>query len=239
MQGILGSIICHLWLTGVVYNTSSVVSTYLLAAFTVEVFVSIVYPIQHKKLFSHRLVALIVVVCWFLSLAIQLGSSLIINEVVNGYCFIGYNWAKIKVSNSVFNLILKIVIPTNCYIICNILIIRALKYKAAVETSASHNSKIILTKASEDRYLKARANAVIVLMYTVMLHIITWTGYQILVLLAAFGYTFLTTDLVAQILLLATYIGGCINPVIYVIRYEKFRQAVRNFVHCNSTNPSK
>ena len=160
---------------------------------------------------------------WLLSFAYQLWLSLTITEVVNGYCFIGYNWAMVKISISIFNLILKIVILSSCNVICNILIVRALKRKVTVRstiTSSSHITKTTNNETNEDRFLKARANVVIVLLYTVILHIITWTGYQILILLSAFGYSFLPTDLISQILLLPTYIGGWINPVSYVIRYE-------------------
>ena len=79
---------------------------------------------------------------------------------------------------------------------------------------------------SSNDYARARNNVAITLFYTLIIHICTSAGTQTLVLLTAFGYIYDSTSVLVQILQLALYSNSCINPFIYLIKYERFREAV-------------
>ena len=217
------------------YNTSAAASSYILAGFTIEVFLSIVHPVLHKNFFKRRLVVLIVIFCWLSSFALNFGVNFASTRIINGYCYLYYDWAKIKDSVSIANFMWKVIIPTGCYIMSYLLMIQKLKVRVKVNSINANlnnrNNTPSQLNASSDRFSKARYNVVIVLLYTVIIHVISWGGHQIIVLLITLGYPIQPTGLVPQMLLLATYMSGCINPIIYTIRYENFRRAVRNLLY--------
>jgi hypothetical protein len=73
---------CALWESHFSLQSSSLASSYILAAFAIEVYMAIVHPVKHKNVFSHRLVALMVTAAWAIGIAYPLGnlsSSLKIN----------------------------------------------------------------------------------------------------------------------------------------------------------------
>jgi Na+/H+ antiporter NhaC len=82
---------------------------------------------------------------------------------------------------------------------------------------------------SQRQYSRASHNVAITVLYTVVIHVVAWTGNQVQVLLTIFGYVNTSTSLLNQILLLVSYLTTSINPVIYVMKYKEFRQALSSF----------
>ena len=80
--------------------------------------------------------------------------------------------------------------------------------------------------AHKDMHTRARRNIYYTLGYTLSVHVITWSGNQIQFLLTGFGFAVNSTDWSYTIPLLAIYISNFVNPIIYVIKYERFREAV-------------
>ena len=73
---------------------------------------------------------------------------------------------------------------------------------------------------------KARRNIYRTLFIIIVIHMVAWSGNQVQFLLFGFGFPFDTTSLITQLPLLAVYLSTFINPIIYIIKYEKFRRAV-------------
>lgn len=73
--------------------------------------------------------------------------------------------------------------------------------------------------------VKARRNIYYTLSYTVLLHLVTWSGNQFAFVLYGFGYAINSATLAYQLPLLAIYTSSLINPIIYTIKYEQFRKA--------------
>lgn len=80
---------------------------------------------------------------------------------------------------------------------------------------------------SKRQYSRASHNVAITVLYTVVIHIVAWTGNQVLTLSTAFGYVNNPASQLNQFLLLATYLTSGVNPVIYVMKYNEFRRALR------------
>jgi hypothetical protein len=68
----------------------------MLVAFTIEVFLAIVYPVTHKVYISHRLVAKAVFVVCVMNLAYCTGLNMGVAKVVNNRCYTGYSWLSVS-----------------------------------------------------------------------------------------------------------------------------------------------
>ncbi len=241
LQGIAGFLKCALWTSNFTYNMTSLVSTYILAAFTIEVYMAIVHPVKHKHIFSHRLVALMVAGAWVISIGFLLSVPLGIAKVINGACFPAYGWPSLALPLGIVSFLLRMVMPILCYGLCYALTFASLKTRAKIacqtvamsttnqkqgpQLLASQISSVAAT-ANHKQYSRASQNVAITVFYTIVFHVLAWTGNQVQILVIIFGYPIDPSSLLYQILLLATYCTSCINPFIYVIKYKKFRHVV-------------
>ena len=89
--------------------------------------------------------------------------------------------------------------------------------------------------SADQSHMRARRNIYYTLSYTLVLHVITWSGNQIEFLMYGFGFALDTTALWFTIPLLAIYVSSFINPIIYAIKYERFREAVKTTFPCLKT----
>jgi hypothetical protein len=86
-----GFLACSLWKTNFTYNATSLASTYILAAFTIEVYMAIVHPVTHKNIFNRRLVTITVVCCWVFGIAYNVGVAMSIAYITDGVCYLDYS----------------------------------------------------------------------------------------------------------------------------------------------------
>lgn len=306
VQGIQGFITCALWVTDFTLYCSSLASAYILAAFTIEVYMAIVHPVTHKNVFNRRLVTILVVVAWIIGIGYPLGTHMGIASVVDGMCIPFDRWASVAVPMSIFNFLMRMGFPIMCHTVCYALIFTFLKDRArvakqqrhvasnivvpivanlhpsffeqqptnhtqatatstnhkqplqlfssrrisrSVATSQSGENVIMPTEAANQNaagatptsphtsqkqyYLKASHNVAITVFYTLIIHVLSWTGNQVQVLMTAFGYTLDVTTNLYQILLLAIYTNSCVNPIVYAIKYTQFRRAIKRLIPCS------
>ena len=216
-----------LWLSSFMYNATTIASIYIMVAFNIEVYVAIVHSEYHNRIFTHRSVIIIVIVTWFLSLIYPLSTYLILARVVNGLCYVAYNWQLAGMTISILNFVIRFGIPTVSFLICYLLIFKFLLAKRRIKVLPSAKSAGLPITYQIDSFAKARNNVAITLFYSLILHFLASGGNQILVLLYGFGYSYDTTALLPQLFALALYFNSCINPIIYVIKYERFRLTVK------------
>lgn len=233
------------------YNTSSLASTYILAAFTIEVYIAIVHPVFHKNHFHHKLVAVMVVGAWIIGVSYCMGMSMGIARVINGICYVTLGWPPIALGGGFAAFLLRMGVPILCYGVCYVLIFASLKSRAKIaaqtvatktstkkrgemkihpQTSSLPTATPTAASASQKQFSRASQNVVTTVLYTTVIHVVTWTGNQVLIFMTAFGYV---TDFQAptfQVLLLATYCNSCVNPFVYIVKYREFRRAVKRIM---------
>ena len=203
-------------MTYVTFNTTTIASEYILVAFTIEVYLAIARPLQHKVIFARPVITVSVVIVWLLSAIYSLCISAAVARVVNDLCYIGYYWLSSGRQVTISMVIVKNVIPISVYVTSYVLILRSLRRRVQVQ---SHQS---------DPYTNARVNVAITLLYTLVIHVIAWSGSQVQNVMSSFGYQLDASSICYQLLRLATYISGCINPFIYLLKYDRFRDAVKH-----------
>ena len=189
---------------------------------------------MHKRIFTRRLVSLMVAVSWLFAVGYMLGVYSGIALVINGVCFIGYNWPTVGVYVSLVGFVLRMVIPIGCYAVCYVLIMISLKRKTKVKTTiVLKTSGVSKPNGAVVRsFSKARSNVAITLFCTVVIHVLAWSGNQIQVLMSTAGYQVDTSGALFQLLQLAVYASSCVNPIIYSIKYKEFRLALSRMLLC-------
>ena len=226
-----------------------------------EVCYAIVHPIRHSNVFNKRLIYITISAIWTCSVAYSLGFYVGTSKVIEGSCHVSYGWSSIPVTASIIDDLIKLIIPVLCYGTCYVKIAIFLHVEGKIkplsqnrnirqENVSFHNTAkdtgirqvYLLNDNTEENYIrqinlssyyqKARKNVAITFFYTVIIHIITSAGSQALKLLTASDYPSDAIPVINQILPLALCANSCINPFIYLIKYERFREAVKRNTRC-------
>lgn len=147
---------CTVWVADVTHNMTSLASAYILAAFTVEVYVAIVHPVRHKAIFSHRFVALLVAIAWLIGITYPLGVYLGIARVLNGVCNVLWGWPAVALPMSIVNFFVRMCIPILFYTVSYALTFVFLRKKSriAIHRLNAHSiSASLTTRAGERRQI--------------------------------------------------------------------------------------
>jgi hypothetical protein len=83
------------------------------------------------------------------------------------------------------------------------------------------------TGHSSGLHARARRNIYYTLSYSLVSHVLAWSINQIQFLVRGFGVVIDVNSLFFVIGILTIYAGCLVNPIIYIIKYERFRNAVR------------
>lgn len=76
---------------------------------------AIVHPVRHKNTFTIRTVGVVVTCCWVIGIAYPVGTYSAIAQVVNGTCYVSYNWPPIALPMSIVNFLVKMMFPILFY----------------------------------------------------------------------------------------------------------------------------
>lgn len=68
------------------------------------------------------------------------------------------------------------------------------------------------------------------LVIAIVIHITFWSVAQSLYVAYSFGYPLDFTSALYSAPVAMIYVSSCANPIIYVLKYERFRKAVRETV---------
>jgi 7 transmembrane receptor (rhodopsin family) len=162
---------------------------------------AIVHPVLHKNIVNRRLVAVMVTIAWCIGF-VNATAFFSVARVVNGVCYGNYNWSSVVVPLSTSIFLVKMVFPMLIYATCYILTFISLKRRArkvaiAVPTAAvasyradnspSQPPAVLavsmttpLTEADMHSYSRASHNVLVTVLYTLILHVIAWTGNQVI-----------------------------------------------------------
>lgn len=194
----------------------------MIAASAIEVYLSIVHRALHTKFISKRVVFATVAFIWLASTTIPMGLYMKVAQVVNSLCYVSYNFSSVALATAISNFTLRMVLPLICYVTCYWRIAVFLRARSKVMVMPWSSGGSGKQKAST----RAQKNVILTVLYTVILHVLTWTGNQVFFLMAACGSPLNMTS-VSQVLQLAVYTSSCVNPFIYIIKYERFRDAAK------------
>ncbi|XP_041485997.1 somatostatin receptor type 5-like [Lytechinus variegatus] len=195
-------------------------SGFVLTAISVERYIAVTHPIYFNRILTRRRVSEVVVFLWILSMLICIPGTFRVDvDKVNRRCEFLEIPYEVDVAFSFYVTMVQSFIPTIIMAVTQTLI--AIKLKAQskrFEGSKSHHL--------------AASRAVIKMMFIVIIaYIVCWTPTKVLFLITTVfrSQTELESPISKCFLVLAA-LNSSINPIIYSIRYQEFRSAVRDLI---------
>ena len=231
LSGISGEIYCRLWLSDLFLWCLLVSSSYTLMALTFERYMSIVHPVLHHNIFSKSKVIYLACSAWVPGFVQYFCFLIPTTHVVDGQCypvsnFISETWKK---ATGVILFVIQYVIPTVCFIFCYIRIFSCLRNRVGVEGQPSNNAATVLKT-------RARNNVLKTLVIVVVCFILCSSWNQFLFLASNFGVAVNYKGTFYNFTVIAIFSNCCVNPCIYVFKYERYRKELRS-IFCKGNEP--
>ncbi|XP_054762303.2 QRFP-like peptide receptor [Lytechinus pictus] len=195
----------------------ALMSGFLLTAISVERYIAVSHPIYFRRILTRRRVSEVVVFVWICAMMFCIPQTLIITvDKVHRRCAVRRMSPELHTAFAFYVAIIQLFIPATIMAVTQTLI--AVKLKA--QSKRFKGSKT---------YHQAASKAVIKMMFMViMAYIICWTPARALHLISRLLR--LKSQMKKQIsegFIILAAVNSSINPVIYSVRYQKFRQAVK------------
>ena len=221
LYGLGGELICRIWLSNLFLWIGFVASLYNLVFLSIERYLEIVHPVWHRNFFDRNKLVMIIAFVWLMGVVFQTAAYIPHSGLVQGTCYTMSFWVNYdKQIYGVINFIHKNVIPLAIFAWCYIGMARSLTVRVVPKST--------VTVSSENNvYTRARRNIFKTLYHVIIVHVISWSINQILFLAYMFGYPLNFTSLLYQISVAMIYMSTCANPIVYLLKYEKFRKAVK------------
>ncbi|XP_038055010.1 galanin receptor 2b-like [Patiria miniata] len=231
-----GWILCRIWIGNLFLWGAFSASTLNLLSVTMERFFAIVFPFRHTRFFTRRLVIILTVGSWVVGIAEQGVYIAVVQDFVDGRCFFESS-SRTRPIGTVF-IILQFFVPVFLMFLAYIAIIYVLVRSAkrvgvqphvatASGTEAETGPVPHRVESQGGSLLRAGRNTFKTLLIVTISYFICWAPNSIIFFLFNLGWPldFTSVSYIISVSLVA--VNSCINPVIYGIKYKRFRQGLR------------
>ncbi|XP_041485995.1 D(2) dopamine receptor A-like [Lytechinus variegatus] len=212
----IGQVYCRMvWLPMYMW-VWAYMSGFVLTAISVERYIAVTHPIYFNRILTRRRVSEVVVIIWILSMLVCIPSAFVTDvDKANRRCIVRRS-PVYKKAFAFYATIVQLVIPAVIMVVTQTLI--AIKLKA--QSMRFEGSK---------SYHVAASRAVIKMMCIVIIaYIVCWTPNRFFLLITTlFRIQSKTSSRISQGFVVLAAVNSSINPIIYSIRYQEFRKAVK------------
>ncbi len=221
VPGVAGDILCRIWLSLYVLWTLLSISTYNLCLLSLEKYFAIVHPILHKQTFSFNKAIIGIVTAWILGII-----SNLFNTTTSGIrgviCYRMVFWPSklAQRATGVTNCLLKFFLPLALMLYTYGRILHVLNTKVAPGQTS--------TSGAPNKFGKAKRNTVKLLVLVCSCFIFCWSFNQFFFMAFNLGAPLSLTTPFYQFSVIAVFINSCINPFIYVFKFEEFQKGLRD-----------
>ncbi|XP_041478161.1 beta-2 adrenergic receptor-like [Lytechinus variegatus] len=238
---ILGEFYCKVVTSHIFMWTSVVASILTLTAISIERYLAISHPFFHRRSVTKKGIRGLIVTVWILAFLLNI-NPLFVEYVdkVSHHCVFRYHRRDLagKMFYGVIVFVIEFITPSTIMVITHVLASRTLNrelLRFEKKTSQSEtfglSEKLVVAK-------KRNMNSLLIIFMTFL---VCWAPEQIFVLLFNLGiidHSHLESQAYSYAVLLA-FVNSCANPIIYTIRYPKFRTAIASMLACCSGKHGK
>ncbi|XP_041471808.1 somatostatin receptor type 5-like [Lytechinus variegatus] len=192
-------------------------SGFLLSAISIERYIAVSHPIYFRRILTRRRVSEVVVFLWICAMMVCIPQPFLITvDKVHRRCAVRILSYELRAAFAFYVTTIQLFIPATIMAVTQTLI--AVKLKA--QSKRFEGSKT---------YHEAAGKAVIKMMFMVIVaYIICWTPNRFLYLITRlFRLNSPMKSQISEGLIVLAAVNSSINPIIYSVRYRKFRQAVK------------
>ncbi len=226
IPGVAGMILCKVWLSTYVLWVFMTVSTNNLCLLSLEKYFAIVHPIWHKTAFTRSKALAGMVAVWVCGIVLNL--IVFFTTTLQGTtCFRLWIWLSdfARRATGVTNCFLKFLVPIAIMVYSYGRILRVVNSKVAPAASV-HGGQ----PSGSQQYVTARRKAVEMLILVVACFFLCWVWNQVFFLAFNLGAPLELNSAFYQFSVIAVYFNSCINPFIFIFKYEEFKKGLRELV---------
>lgn len=228
MDGVAGELYCRLWLTAFPLFGMMLTSTFNLMSITLERYMMVVHPIYHKNTFTRRKALIMITCSWVCGVGYNAFWDPYTTRRRGEMCHVFGTWPNKATAEfyAVLTLLLYMLIPVVLMGFMYTRMIVILHRKPRSNQVGPHENPPNNPPASHISH--AQRNLIKTLVVVLAAFIMCWSLNQMYWFLFNFGYIKDPGSDVHTVSVTLVYINCCINPFIYIFKYEEFRRGVRN-----------
>ena len=234
---IISQPLCKMWLSRYPLWSCYMVSTMNLVSLTLERYHSILRPLQHEMLVSKERVVMLFPILWVLGWTFLTYLTVVYNVDESGtMCTGGRLNVNLQVGLGIVTCFLYYILPLAVMMfayLSMLLEIRKQKDTVAPSVSASSSAAAGVSKKDQERQ-KIERNILKVLFLVVLVYFICWGPNQMAYLQFNLGGHLDFDGTFFHISVIMITCNVTINPFIYAIKYQQFRQGLRSMLCINS-----
>ena len=179
---------------------------------------------------------------------------LFVFQLINGECRIYYSWPsdEMKTIFGIIIIFVQFIIPFIILICCYGKIVWMLSQRIntditdaknqtknnedvnVTDQAASADTKKHLADLQKDKFQLARRNTIKTLLTVGLCFIICWSQNQVYYLMYNLGYDADWNSIYFQFTVLMVFLNSTVNPFIYLIKYQDYQVALRQFLRCKT-----
>ena len=221
---------CRLWLTKMPLWGMLVSSTYNLVALTIERYLAVVHPIWHKLKFGKDKVLVSVAIAWVIGPLFNIAYMHPTAAVLeNGACSVYDQYPNQETRRfvGILTIIVQYFAPLGCLAFCYGKMAWVLHKRAEGDKAGDTKGADAKETKKNASMARARRNVIKTLALVAFFFIFCWTWNQIYYLMFNLGYPADFTSTFYHFTVVMVFCNCCINPFIYVIKYEQFKKGLK------------
>ncbi|XP_071806987.1 galanin receptor 2b-like [Asterias amurensis] len=224
-SGVGGVLLCNLWISNYFVWGLFITSTFNLVALTLERYLAIVFPFKYQNLATAKTVTATITCVWVAGFLFH-SYGLFIYYLEDGQCK-----QKLVANPQVLGVAVFAVtyfLPVSVMLIVYIHISVVLKKGAGrIGPAPASVSGGRLLDDQRESLMRARRNTFKTLLIVFITFTVCWTPNEAIFFLFNLGLNIDFTSTIYIISVAMVAVNGCLNPLIYAIKYKQFRKAVR------------
>ncbi len=202
-------------------------STWNLVLINLERYISVSFPAWHKTSLGKKHIIPAIMFAWIFGLLLSFCVTALTSGYADGTCYVGSNWPSEELSlfASIAYFTIQFIIPIIIMIFCYTVIIKVVRQRAKVGSSAATNAA-----TSSDQHQKGR-NVLKTLALVTLTFVICWTpNIVVYALYLTKVYTNIINTTFYHFTVYLVCLNCCLNPFIYAAQYKDFQAQIRKFV---------
>src|SRR6218665_188846 len=226
---------CHLWNSRALFIGLFMAALYNITVMTIERYLEVVYPIQHRLKVSNGKVIVSIVAGAVFGIFFKLCIGCPTVKVVDGICTsAAYASVAAKRIAGVANFLVEYFIPIAVFTFCYAGMALSLRRLSKVTQTASDT-----LHSTDPKISRARRNIIKTLFIVVLAFVICSSFKEFLLSMTVFGDVPLDlSGLTYNVSLVLSYLNCCNDPFIYAFHYEEFRVGLRKLFCRFKVRPS-
>ncbi|XP_006825397.1 bombesin receptor subtype-3-like [Saccoglossus kowalevskii] len=237
--GILGEILCKVWLSGYLTWSLIMTSSMNLTAMTLERYSAVVYPMKHRFSYTLRKARIISAFVWLIPFSLELLWAFAVSNSNMGYCSIKWYDDVAQMASGVFFFCMEWVIPVSAMAFTYSSILVTL-WRRSSNQRLQEGSRKQRRDGNKDKTVplveRARRNATKTLFIVALAYLICWTPQAWEYFLYSVLHVLPLHSVFHDIAILLAFTNMCVNPVIYTLQYEPFRKGVATLFCCEKND---